>query len=124
RLVTCAMEAPERNPAGPPPRALAAPHRSRKRAKIDPLTEAYNRMFLDENRPSLSRDPAGGSIVLIDMDDLKSINDREGHEEGDRAIWTVAAAIKKLIRGDDYVIRWGGDEFLGVLPAMDQKVAR
>src|SRR5262249_20805261 len=58
------------------------------------------------------------------MDDLKTINDREGHEEGDRAIWTVAAAIKKLIRGDDYVIRWGGDEFLVVLPGMDEEVAR
>ena len=92
--------------------------------QIDPLTEAYNRLFLDENRPALSRDPAGGSIVLIDMDGLKAINDREGHEEGDRAIWTVAAAIKKLIRGDDYVIRWGGDEFLVVLPGMDEEVAR
>ena len=56
------------------------------------------------------------------MDGLKTINDTEGHEEGDRALWTVAAAIKKLIRGDDYVIRWGGDEFLVVLPGMREDV--
>ncbi|HEV8118676.1 MAG TPA: GGDEF domain-containing protein [Thermoanaerobaculia bacterium] len=123
-LIIWAMEETERKLAGVHARALDDTHRSRKRAQIDPLTEAYNRLFLDENRPALSRDPAGGSIVLIDMDGLKAINDREGHEEGDRAIWTVAAAIKKLIRGDDYVIRWGGDEFLVVLPGMDEEVAR
>ncbi|HEY6146902.1 MAG TPA: GGDEF domain-containing protein, partial [Thermoanaerobaculia bacterium] len=82
------------------------------------------RFFLDELRPTLAREPAGGSIVLIDVDGLKTINDKEGHEEGDKAIWTVAAAIKKLIRGDDYLIRWGGDEFLVVLPGMDQEVAK
>ena len=123
-LIIWAMEETERKLAGVHARTRDDTQRSRKRAQIDPLTEAYNRLFLDENRAALSRDPAGGSIVLIDMDDLKSINDREGHEEGDHAIWTIAAAIKKLIRGDDYVIRWGGDEFLVVLPGMDEEVAR
>ncbi len=55
---------------------------------------------------------------------MKAINDKEGHEEGDKAIWTVAAAIKKLIRGDDYVVRWGGDEFLVVLPGMEEEIAK
>ena len=103
-------------------RTLDDTQRSRRRAQIDPLTETYNRLFLDENRQILASDPAGGAIVLIDVDELKTINDKEGHEEGDRAIWTVAAAIKKLIRGDDYVIRWGGDEFLVVLPGMGVEV--
>jgi diguanylate cyclase (GGDEF)-like protein len=70
------------------------------------------------------RETVGGSIVLIDVDGLKTINDKEGHEEGDKAIWTCAQAIKKLIRGDDYLIRWGGDEFLVVLPGMDEEVAK
>jgi diguanylate cyclase (GGDEF)-like protein len=123
-LIIWAMEDTERKLTNVHARARDDTLRSRKRAQLDPLTETYNRLFLDENRPALARDSAGGSIVLIDVDELKSINDGEGHEEGDRAIWTVAAAIKRLIRGDDYVIRWGGDEFLVVLPGMDEEVAK
>jgi diguanylate cyclase (GGDEF)-like protein len=119
-LIIWAMEDTERKLSGVHARTLDDTQRARRRAQLDPLTETYNRLFLDENRESLSSDPAGGAIVLIDVDELKAINDREGHEEGDKAIWTVAAAIKKLIRGDDYVIRWGGDEFLVVLPGMGQ----
>jgi diguanylate cyclase (GGDEF)-like protein len=123
-LIIWAMEDTERKLSTVHARARDDTLRSRRRTQIDPLTETYNRLFLDENRPVLARDPAGGAIVLIDVDDLKTINDNEGHEEGDKAIWTVAAAIKKLIRGDDYVIRWGGDEFLVVLPGMDQEIAK
>ena len=121
-LIIWAMEDTERKLTNVHARTVDDTLRLRRRAQIDPLTETYNRLFLDENRKILSSDPAGGAIVLIDVDELKTINDREGHEEGDRAIWTVAAAIKKLIRGDDYVIRWGGDEFLVVLPGMAEDV--
>jgi diguanylate cyclase (GGDEF)-like protein len=123
-LIIWAMEETERKLANVHARTRDDTQRSRRRAQLDQLTETYNRLFLDENRPTLSRDPAGGSIVLIDMDDLKAINDKDGHEEGDKAIWTIAAAIKKLIRGDDHVIRWGGDEFLVVLPGMEEDAAR
>lgn len=122
-LIVWAMEDTERRLSKVHRRAVDDTQRTRRRAQVDPLTETYNRLFLDEQRPQLSRDPAGGSIVLIDVDGLKTINDTEGHEEGDRALWTIAAAIKKLIRGDDYVVRWGGDEFLVVLPGMDAAVA-
>jgi diguanylate cyclase (GGDEF)-like protein len=123
-LIIWAMEDTERRLTTVHARAVDDTQRSKRRAQIDPLTDAYNRFFLDELRPTLSREPAGGSIVLIDVDGLKTINDNEGHEEGDKAIWTVASAVKKLIRGDDYLIRWGGDEFLVVLPGMDQEVAK
>ncbi len=123
-LIIWAMEDTERKLSSVHARTLDDTQRARRRAHLDPLTETYNRLFLDENRESLSSDPAGGAIVLIDVDELKAINDREGHEEGDKAIWTVAAAIKKLIRGDDYVIRWGGDEFLVILPGMGEDVIR
>jgi diguanylate cyclase (GGDEF)-like protein len=123
-LIIWAMEDTERRLTTVHARAVDDTQRSRRRAQIDPLTDAYNRFFLDEIRPTLAREPSGGSIVLIDVDGLKTINDKEGHEEGDKAIWTVAAAVKKLIRGDDYLIRWGGDEFLVVLPGMDQEVAK
>jgi diguanylate cyclase (GGDEF)-like protein len=121
-LIIWAMEDTERKLTNVHARTVDDTQRTRRRAQIDPLTETYNRLFLDENREALSSDPLGGAIVLIDMDGLKVINDKEGHEEGDRALWTVAAAIKKLIRGDDYVIRWGGDEFLVVLPGMREDV--
>jgi diguanylate cyclase (GGDEF)-like protein len=123
-LTIWGMEETERRLSTVHARAVDDTQRSRRRAQIDPLTDAYNRFFLDEIRPVLARETAGGSIVLIDVDGLKTINDTEGHEEGDKAIWTVAAAVKKLIRGDDYLIRWGGDEFLVVLPGMDQEVAK
>jgi diguanylate cyclase (GGDEF)-like protein len=123
-LIIWAMEDTEAKLASIHQRAVDDTQRTRRRAQIDPLTEAYNRFFLEELRPTLAREPLGGSIVLIDVDGLKTINDLEGHEEGDKAIWTVAAAIKKLIRGDDYLIRWGGDEFLVILPGMDEEVAK
>jgi diguanylate cyclase (GGDEF)-like protein len=123
-LIIWAMEETEARLATIHARAIDDTERSRRRAQIDPLTEAYNRFFLDEIRPTLARGESGGSIVLIDVDGLKTINDREGHEEGDKAIWTVAAAIKKLIRGDDFLIRWGGDEFLVILPGMDEDLAK
>ena len=123
-LIIWAMEDTERKLINIHARAVDDTQRSKRRAQIDPLTEAHNRFFLDEIRASLMREPAGGSIVLIDVDGLKEINDSEGHEEGDKAIWTLAQATKKLIRGDDYLIRWGGDEFLVVLPGMDEEVAK
>ena len=123
-LIIWAMEDTERKLTTIHARAMDDTQRSKRRAQIDPLTEAYNRFFLDEIRPALMRETAGGSIILVDVDGLKTINDREGHDEGDKAIWTVAQAIKKLIRGDDYLIRWGGDEFLVVLPGMDEEVAK
>jgi diguanylate cyclase (GGDEF)-like protein len=123
-LIIWAMEDTEARLATIHQRAVDDTQRTRRRAQIDPLTEAYNRFFLEELRPTLAREPLGGAIVLIDVDGLKTINDLEGHEEGDKAIWTVAAAIKKLIRGDDFLIRWGGDEFLVILPGMDEEVAK
>lgn len=123
-LIIWALEDTERKLTSVHASVLEDSMRSRKRAQLDQLTDTYNRLYLDENRPILSSDPAGGSIVLIDVDDMKAINDSRGHEEGDKAIWTVGAAIKKLTRGDDYVVRWGGDEFLVVLPGMDEEAAR
>ena len=123
-LIIWAMEDTERRLAALHARTADDSRRSQRRAWLDPLTETHNRFFLDEVRPELEADEAGGSIVLIDIDGLKRINDQEGHEEGDKAIWTVATGIKKLVRGNDHVIRWGGDEFLVILPGMDEELAR
>jgi diguanylate cyclase (GGDEF)-like protein len=123
-LIIWAMEDTEARLAIVHARTVEETQRTKRRAQLDPLTEAHNRFFLEEIRPSLTEPTSSGSIVLIDVDGLKTINDTEGHEEGDKAIWTIATAIKKLIRGNDYLIRWGGDEFLVVLPAMDEALAK
>lgn len=123
-LIIWAMEDTERRLAALHARTVDDTRRSQRKAWLDPLTETHNRFFLDEVRQELEASDAGGSIVLIDIDGLKRINDEEGHEEGDRAIWTVANGIKKLVRGNDHVIRWGGDEFLVILPGMDEELAR
>lgn len=123
-LIIWAMEDTEARLAMVHARTLGETQRTKRRAQLDPLTEAHNRFFLEEIRPQLTGDQASGSIVLIDVDGLKTINDTEGHEEGDKAIWTIATAIKKLVRGNDFFIRWGGDEFLVILPGMDEEVAK
>ena len=123
-LIIWAMEETEARLAMIHARALDDTRRRKRLALIDPLTEVYNRHFFEEIRPSLEREAAGGAIVLVDVDELKTINDTKGHDEGDRAIWTVATGIKKLIRGADFLIRWGGDEFLVILPGMDEDLAK
>ncbi|HEY6066010.1 MAG TPA: GGDEF domain-containing protein [Thermoanaerobaculia bacterium] len=123
-LIIWAMEETEARLSVIHARAVDDTRRRKRLALIDPLTEVYNRHFFDEIRPTLEREAAGGSVVLVDVDELKTINDREGHEEGDRAIWTIATGIKKLIRGADFLIRWGGDEFLVILPGMDEDLAK
>ena len=87
-------------------------------ASMDPLTEALNRHAFHS---LLSRDHSDsepethGCVAVIDIDNLKPINDQFGHGVGDKAIRAVARAIRSLIRADDMVFRWGGDEFMVML---------
>ena len=123
-MIIWAMEETEARLSVIHARALDDTRRRKRLALIDPLTEVYNRHFFDEIRPSLDREAAGGTVVLVDEDELKTINDTQGHDEGDKAIWTIATGIKRLIRGADFLIRWGGDEFLVILPGMDEDIAK
>lgn len=84
-------------------------------AQMDPLTEALNRHAfhsLLSGGESDSEADTSGCLAVIDMDNLKTINDTLGHSVGDKAIRAVARAVRSLIRADDMVFRWGGDEFL------------
>lgn len=81
----------------------------------DSLTSAYNRRYY-EDIASRIVGPAG--IALIDVDDFKICNDTYGHYAGDMALETAANAIRSCIRESDLLIRYGGDEFLLVLPGI------
>jgi diguanylate cyclase (GGDEF)-like protein len=81
------------------------------KANTDPLTAALSRHAFH----AMSKDMSG-VVMMVDVDRLKAINDMEGHAAGDEAIRTVANAIRTRIRADDLLFRWGGDEFLVVMP--------
>ncbi|MFV2071712.1 MAG: GGDEF domain-containing protein [Thermoanaerobaculales bacterium] len=83
-------------------------------AEADPLTGCANRHAL---RAWFERWEGGEpvSVVLVDVDDLKRINDRHGHTAGDEALCLVAEVLKSSTRPGDLVVRWGGDEFVAVL---------
>lgn len=92
----------------------------REQAIRDPLTGLYNRRFLDEVlRREIARAERYGhplSLILIDIDNFKELNDRYGHLVGDEALRRVAKALRENIRRVDYIFRWGGDEFCVILP--------
>ncbi len=85
----------------------------------DPLTGAYNRRYYEKViRKSIG--PAG--IALMDVDDFKICNDTYGHHAGDVALEAAANAIRSCIRSSDLLIRYGGDEFLLVLPGIPSDI--
>jgi diguanylate cyclase (GGDEF)-like protein len=87
-------------------------------ASMDPLTEVLNRRgfysFMSQ-RSGVASSGSIGSVATIDMDGLKEINDSLGHGAGDAAIRATTKALRNVVRADDLIIRWGGDEFLVVL---------
>jgi diguanylate cyclase (GGDEF)-like protein len=96
-------------------------------ARMDPLTEALNRhafhSLLSRGEAEPNQD-VDGCVAIIDIDNLKPINDTLGHNVGDKAIRAVARAVRSLIRADDMLFRWGGDEFMVLMFKLDQKEAR
>jgi len=92
-------------------------------AITDPLTGLYNRRFLMDhlNREIARADRSDGivSIVLLDLKDFKAVNDHFGHPVGDTVLVKTAQIIRELLRGVDAGCRWGGDEFVVVLPSTD-----
>jgi len=88
-----------------------------KLASTDPLTGLYNRRRFVENLDQLRQtDPAHGALILIDLDRFKRVNDEHGHEHGDIVLKEVASRIQAMMRSEDRVARWGGEEFLAFLP--------
>jgi diguanylate cyclase (GGDEF)-like protein len=85
-------------------------------ARTDALTGLFNRRGYDELLATQAGTPFSGSLVAIDLNNLKPINDTHGHLAGDAALQLVARALRVCFRVTDPIFRMGGDEFLVVLP--------
>lgn len=98
-----------------------------RRATIDPLTGVLNRLGLDEalrhERMRSLRTETPLSILMIDLDRFKQLNDEHGHPAGDAALVRVAESLVSAVRKSDYVGRYGGDEFLVILPGSTDEAA-
>lgn len=100
----------------------------RRLSTVDPLTQCFNRFGIhqiieyllskrrENNLPEFS-------LILLDIDYFKRINDRRGHAAGDRVLENISRIIQTATRQQDYVGRWGGEEFIIVLPATHQNFA-
>jgi diguanylate cyclase (GGDEF)-like protein len=99
-----------------------------KAAHTDPVTGLPNRRALSERlvRAMIHarRHCEPFSVLMIDLDCFKQINDTLGHDGGDQVLVTVARCLEDVFRGDDIYGRWGGDEFLVALPATGEEGAR
>ena len=85
----------------------------------DAVTDAYNRRYYEDEMKNKKKN---AGVALIDLDDFKLHNDTYGHQAGDMALYTVVDIIRKNIRKTDKLIRFGGDEFLLVMPEVTEEV--
>ncbi len=93
------------------------------RANFDPLTKLPNRSEFERRAvdtfAAAERSGTGASLLLFDLDGFKQVNDTYGHHVGDEMLKEIAARLRKAVRDDDVVARWGGDEFVVVMPGVD-----
>jgi diguanylate cyclase len=85
-------------------------------ANLDPLTGLCNRRTMDQRLNSLWDGPAPLSVLMLDIDHFKRINDTFGHACGDLVLRQVAEALRRCLRAEDCAFRYGGEEFMVLLP--------
>ena len=92
-------------------------------SSLDNLTGLYNRTFffsaLEREIARSDRSGRGFCLVMLDLDELKDANDRHGHHAGDAVLRTVAETVRNSVRRIDIAARYGGDEFVAILPETD-----
>ena len=92
----------------------------KQQSEVDPLTGLANRRHLQEAMRRLGVDGAfTGAVLLADLDHFKRINDRHGHAAGDAVLVEVAQRLRQMLREADLIVRWGGEEFLVLVRALD-----
>jgi diguanylate cyclase (GGDEF)-like protein len=93
-------------------------------ASLDPLTKVSNVSSLYRELRRFELDRCGFAVLVVDVDELKAVNDHYGHEVGSAAIQTVADVLRQVVRGSDCLARYGGDEFVLVLREANEEGAR
>lgn len=94
----------------------------RRMANHDMLTGLYARHYIDEVIKELQGKDTNGSLIIVDIDQFKQVNDTYGHQIGDKILKQVCAIIKSSIRKSDIAARWGGEELAVYLPGADVKI--
>jgi diguanylate cyclase (GGDEF)-like protein len=91
----------------------------------DPLTGIYNRRYVESAfttiKSRLEQNGQNGAVLLLDVNDFKLVNDQLGHKMGDEYLLLITNQLKRSVRKNDIVARWGGDEFLILAPDIQEK---
>ena len=98
-----------------------------KMATVDALTGAYNRRKFDNDINSLIANKeaiSSFSLIFFDIDCFKTVNDHLGHKMGDRVLQCISRLVIENIRATDGLFRWGGDEFIMILPEVNLEGAK
>ena len=106
-------------------RLLSTKEQLERLVHTDPLTAAFTRhaFYGFVRRQDEKASESSGCVGFFDIDDLKAINDCFGHAAGDQAIRAVVRSIREIIRAEDLIYRWGGDEFFVIMVTMDAEMA-